>query len=1552
MRQLFSKLHKKSGFSMAEVLAVVAILAILAALATPNLVKMQRDLRQKELDAKAETIYLAVQNEMTKLRSSGNSADYYINDSENHVQPSDISIELDSDLNVVDRNIHYIFKSHGPAAYLMAEGVVDDSLAAGHWVIEYEPSGGLVYSVFYSEKANLEERYVNDGCYQLTDSSHANLRDRAERLKDGALVGYYGGDMLASSSSTTALSPTIAVTNEERLTALIRCNAPDFTTALTLRVTLSDPEGHKYEFVPSPTDPNFRHFGRSYAYNLVLDDLSKNATRFYNKYGVYGFVPGKTLTISVVVTSPDNGLLDPGFASAYTNSLFADNSTASEAHIRYARHLQNLNLADDAKVSTDISSAVLDNDIIMDESNDEKTSWYDIYSKGFFNGVYDGKPNFKPITNSYIKSFSGSDHTISGLNIHASGGNVGLFASLYGDGIDKGAGIKNLRLSGASVLGESASTGALVGRITGECTIENCRVYLAVPKYTKNENDEVDRIKGTSAGGLVGVVGANVTVSNSFASTVISGSNEAGGLIGRIDSGDVSIYGSYADSYITGYTVGGLACGSVNTVDSCYTAGFLISSGTVAGLVNGNVASMASSYSIVKPESSVGSSPVYYSTAKEIGSHDNKVYYFTGGNDVSGTQPIGEKTSAELASELGEAFETDTADSTPYNLRGQSLTMYSYPGLKAIPHFGDWQADFIPGSLVYYEKYKDDTYGFWGANANDATLNDKKTVVGDGYGVVYMKSDALPDSISVEIDGETTEISKDVYYEVEGDTTYHIYPLPKDIVNAEAEGTSFYKQAVINTSHSETVYINMHFAKMVFAQEPTVTPYVYIRTPRHLYNMSLYYDDNYRTATADSVYMQERDADYDKYDWAGFTSQSSGVGRQEPIGRTKDKSFISDYDGGCNKITNVSFVSNTGEYVGFIGYNEGTVKNVVMVTDYDPEADTHSFVQRNGSIDANETLSIGVLVGYNAQNARIENSAVAGYYVAGSDGTLHAYTDSTVYAGGLVGENAGTVINSEADSPAIRLSSLYAQVNLGGFVGMNAETGSIINSYDLGYIKVAESRGPEDSVHAAGFAGGNVGRITECYCATSIVTNGEAAASHGFASGDGSVKSCGFLDKGSYNFIDKLLDYNSSGVENKATSCTYEELETLAVFSGAKARKSLNHPNTDADVYPFRAVVTEDGKPNGRLVHYGDWITPQEMGVVGVFYWEKEEYGSNNGYHLTFIGTKFKDDGNGKKQVGGSTLCTAHDDGGVITEFGYGYYVETGKTIDKPVSVGLECGTSYNEGAKSAFHEQLPEYDFYPYTTRYATSGDFIYLNNGEKKYGTWKLSSAGQDFEYEINPFFANAMSSKVNDAGSKLLVTSSDWTRTDYMKEAGTEDNGYEIKDESKIGNAYEIRCLDQFRYINWNYKQHNCDTLVYGEEGKADVGNYKDFPFLQYATVLSQGTQTFSAVDSLRKKQYWVQTHDLKAVNEEAVSLEIVERMSDALQNAKVHRKYKKYKLQLTAEEVETLVCTLRNYTIRLAESTGVEVEPDSCNDSDAIISMEQYLSIQKQVLAKTA
>jgi prepilin-type N-terminal cleavage/methylation domain-containing protein len=64
-----NRIKARRGFTLAEALMVVAIVVILLALLIPNLVKLRRDLRQKELDAKAELLYIAVQNELIKLRS-------------------------------------------------------------------------------------------------------------------------------------------------------------------------------------------------------------------------------------------------------------------------------------------------------------------------------------------------------------------------------------------------------------------------------------------------------------------------------------------------------------------------------------------------------------------------------------------------------------------------------------------------------------------------------------------------------------------------------------------------------------------------------------------------------------------------------------------------------------------------------------------------------------------------------------------------------------------------------------------------------------------------------------------------------------------------------------------------------------------------------------------------------------------------------------------------------------------------------------------------------------------------------------------------------------------------------------------------------------------------------------------------------------------------------------------------------------------------------------------------------------------------------------------
>ena len=60
----------RGGFTLTEVLVVVAVLALLSAVAVMSLTVVRRNLRQKELDSKAELIYTAAQNRMAELRAA------------------------------------------------------------------------------------------------------------------------------------------------------------------------------------------------------------------------------------------------------------------------------------------------------------------------------------------------------------------------------------------------------------------------------------------------------------------------------------------------------------------------------------------------------------------------------------------------------------------------------------------------------------------------------------------------------------------------------------------------------------------------------------------------------------------------------------------------------------------------------------------------------------------------------------------------------------------------------------------------------------------------------------------------------------------------------------------------------------------------------------------------------------------------------------------------------------------------------------------------------------------------------------------------------------------------------------------------------------------------------------------------------------------------------------------------------------------------------------------------------------------------------------------
>ena len=69
-------MKKNSGFSLGELLITVAILVVLMAVALPAVLQTQKNLRQKELDAKAEIIYVAAQNAISKLKAGGRTAVY------------------------------------------------------------------------------------------------------------------------------------------------------------------------------------------------------------------------------------------------------------------------------------------------------------------------------------------------------------------------------------------------------------------------------------------------------------------------------------------------------------------------------------------------------------------------------------------------------------------------------------------------------------------------------------------------------------------------------------------------------------------------------------------------------------------------------------------------------------------------------------------------------------------------------------------------------------------------------------------------------------------------------------------------------------------------------------------------------------------------------------------------------------------------------------------------------------------------------------------------------------------------------------------------------------------------------------------------------------------------------------------------------------------------------------------------------------------------------------------------------------------------------------
>lgn len=1540
---------KKKGYTLAEVLATVAILLILMAIAVPAIFSIRKNLRQKALDNKAELIYTAVQNNLVKLQSNGNSSLY---DGEKTAKamgrtPSDATKE---------QKLYYALSTEKAdttraASVLVTTDTVDGELYNNYWVVEYNPESASVYAVFYSE---------SDSIKPYDPNVYDRFRYKDNRLSDGARIGYYGGDAL-DGSNTAVLAPKITVTNEEKLVATITCMRPgQDDKKLGFDVVLSDDQGNKlnlsYKAVgdklvhtaddlyladQSPADQEKADsneessiVGRSYTLKITLDDLKNEASRFVSIYGeknqqlanrkITPLNAGTNLHIKVTVRS-DNYKIDGLATECTTNSLFADQSTSNQAVVYYGRHLQNLDLA--SGVTEGITEAVVKNPVHFEKQEDKEegdtSSWYSCY----------GDKAFTPITNTYLKKFSGERTAIiyhltvkEGVKIAGTERKgAGMFAVLK-DSMT----VENLRLAGTTIAitgegKEKVSVGAIAGETTGSAKITNCEVYLDTEDIEgKNENDVWISGAGIQ-GGLIGHTnsvaesGSSVTIVNSFAATVMDGRENGttgdligtvGGLIGQADCA-VNIKNCYADSYLTGDVTGGLI-GSVNSgsvnVEYCYTAGYQNPAnhggGLVASSVDSNALKIKNSYTVATylENSESNNNPVIYAVSP--GTLKN-VYYLNKGKNVKNDN--GEavdyltfSNKAKMAEKLNNngsnSFTTSTT-TYAYNLRNQGLTSYSYPSLKDISHYGDWQASYEAGSLVYYEKYainesNSREYGFFGGNVQ-SSLSDSLTVVGDGYGIVYAKSalETLSGFIvsyqnsedadklkEWKIDCNSTETEKFEVSVNDGDIaqseeTYVIFPLPKEIMNAQAiKGVYYQKLTVKGASDAElndegtaaqadgdettevmtgkTFYFNPHFAKSVEAadQAPNNILAIYLRTPRQLYHMSLYYQD-YASLLKGISFIQERDIDYAPYDWKNYEGVQEAVTVQSPVGVAEDGTitpFTSTYKGGGYEIRGISFATK-GTAVGFIGENQGSIQNVFLVSDWENNdftgttAVSNPYLSYTGTIGSNRNVYMGALAGIN--KGTIQNCAVCGYSM-GRDGIVYVQRNGTLYIGGLTGSNQGNIYNSEVDAPAVNASVLYGNAYLGGFAGENIGSGLIRNSYAVGNVSIEYSKGANCTI--GGFTAKNTGVLRGDYCAVALGAAG-TSKTYGFSPKGGGVVSsdCYYLSGGTFRYLNNMLPFSND--QGAGIHVTYQEMVEKAM-KGTMADESRCNGATDEENYPFSAVVTKEGKK----VHYGNWQIPVNLGSIGVIYWEHEEGGANDGYHFSYIGYKAssQDPTSVLDKVGDSTLCTRHDDGGRITEYGYGYYYATGSVKPDSTMYYFQAGNSENVQASENLTNQLDGVTVVAYTTAPAigisSSSDMKMTANDRTANGIWQFSYNSQLYTFTINPFFANAMQYGSN---------SPDYDGIQSPTVTVLED-GFEVQANAnetmpgENGKEYEIRSAEQLQYLNWNCETKNVVTTL---NESTDVDHVDGYTYLGYMT----GTDAPVSAD-----YNWIQSHDVDA------------------------------------------------------------------------------------------
>ena len=907
--------HKGNrGFSLVETLAVVAILVILLSLSAVAAAYYRDYLKITELDNAARDIYMAAENRAVLLDSNGQlDGALGVTTLAEGGPPSAPLVFIKDDA------FSKTLLTAGAVDPALLNGefyILYDPSSGGVTDVFYTEGPGIQdidYALSIAGDRDKRMRPDSGPMLGYYGGKQEARKDYTPLPAPEVMVEVLNGDLLEVDVTFSVPSSALAVVGNNWI------HTAKQTVKLTYggsTITLLDlPLGH------SGASPVARkHATRSSSdtyitYTWVLDALDTSVTgrHFRQLFGEKGetmaFGGDFTVTAEIELSAPDRRSTSAS-GSDSGNSLFAEHSGGTTARLENLRHLQNLD-AETSRAGGKTSAVQLAD---IDCCGQEAREPYGLYEfKPIVNSdllSFDGGWTTEEGENrrSELSNLRVTEAKKSGAGLFAEAKDGMTFtgvrligADISADGAPaagalvgsagSGSTFQDIRAVNARVSCSGGAAGGIAGIIASgaESSLTGCRVYWESDQENlrdllgSSETKYLDQITGKLAGGLAGLLqgpSGQTKISGSLAASVIRGTERAGGLVGSASGTQVTLEGSYADNYLSGGSAAGLLGGleGSGVISNCYAAGFIDMKTTDAaaglalgaGQINASRVYSVMFFSSLPPE---GKPSYMISESQEGGVFDHTYYLGSGEIDGSSGTARGRDydtmSGRDFLTEMGGRYEfkgyrTDSVaqNTYPYNLQEkQNLTAYSFPGLKDLPHYGDWRAYFKEPSLVYYEQDSRGKIGFSGGNARELIgkleEDENITVRADGYAVALMQKDLTEDSFTVTYtclgaDGKVVEPKPKVTYfkpgkavpggvelleatwerteggEVKKDA-YWLAPLPNDLVIGDRTSKDFFQYlrfelsvALDSTNHqipSGEYFYNPHFAE-------TVNPYV------------------------------------------------------------------------------------------------------------------------------------------------------------------------------------------------------------------------------------------------------------------------------------------------------------------------------------------------------------------------------------------------------------------------------------------------------------------------------------------------------------------------------------------------------------------------------------------------------------------------------------------------------------------------------------------------------------------------------------------------------